>query len=44
VTEGGEHDRAARSGWLPYLRVDPRLDPIRADARFATLVQAVGLS
>jgi tetratricopeptide (TPR) repeat protein len=32
-----------RSDLLVYLNVDPRLDPIRTDPRFAGLVAAVGL-
>jgi TolB-like protein len=32
-----------RSGWLAYLQVEPRLDPIRSDPRFGTLCQRVGL-
>lgn len=48
----GEHDRALdlldmaveeRSGWLPYLLNDVRLDPLRSTARFATLTARVGL-
>ena len=48
----GEIDRAfarlgdafqARSGWLPYLAVDPRLDCLRADARYAQMEQRLGL-
>jgi serine/threonine-protein kinase len=47
-----EHDRALelldvaveeRSGWLPYLLNDVRLDPIRLTAKFAALVARVGL-
>ena len=47
-----EHDRALdlldmaveeRSGWLPYLRNDVRLDPVRSTARFASLTARVGL-
>ena len=36
-------DRAyeERSAWLPYLRVEPRLDPLRGDERFTALVAAV---
>jgi adenylate cyclase len=42
----GDHDRAftwfrravdERSGWIAYLRVDPRLDALHADARFDSL-------
>jgi tetratricopeptide (TPR) repeat protein len=31
-----------RSGWLPYLKVEPRVDPLRADRRFQDLLQRVG--
>lgn len=43
----GDHDEAfawfrravqERSGWISYLRVDPRLDVLQADPRFANLV------
>lgn len=48
----GEHDRALdlldaaveeRSGWLPYLLNDVRLDPLRSTGRFASLIARVGL-
>jgi serine/threonine protein kinase/tetratricopeptide (TPR) repeat protein len=32
-----------RSGWLAYLQVEPRLDPIRSDPRFSKLCERVGL-
>jgi eukaryotic-like serine/threonine-protein kinase len=32
-----------RSGWLAYLQVEPRLDPIRTDPRFSKLCERVGL-
>ena len=32
-----------RSGWLSYLDVEPRLDVLRQDARFAELRRRVGL-
>jgi TolB-like protein/tetratricopeptide (TPR) repeat protein len=36
-------DRAyeERSAWLPYIRIEPRLDPLRKDERFTALVAAV---
>lgn len=49
----GQKDRAfewfekafeERSGWMAYLMVDPRLDPVRADPRFASLLRRVGFS
>ena len=33
-----------RSGWMTYLKVDPRLDPLRSDARFVELLRQVRLS
>jgi Flp pilus assembly protein TadD len=32
-----------RSGWLPYLNVDPRIDSLRRDSRFRTLIKVLGL-
>lgn len=32
-----------RSDWLVYLRIDPRLDPIRSDPRFEDLARRVGI-
>jgi Tfp pilus assembly protein PilF len=49
----GQNDRAfewfdrareARSDCMPNLRVDPRLDPLRADARFVNLLRSVGFT
>ena len=33
-----------RSSWMAYLNVEPRLDPLRPDPRFADLLQRVGLA
>ena len=33
-----------RSGWMTYLKVDPRLDPLRRDARFVELLRRVRLA
>ena len=30
-----------RSTWVMYYRVEPRLDPLRADPRFAALLQKI---
>jgi len=49
----GENSRAVawleracqeRSSWMVKLKVDPRLDPLRADVGFADLVRRVGLA
>jgi len=48
----GEHDSAfgclekafqERSSWLAYLKIEPRLDPLRSDPRFSDLLSRVGL-
>jgi TolB-like protein/Tfp pilus assembly protein PilF/DNA-binding XRE family transcriptional regulator len=33
-----------RSGWMTYMNIDPRLDPLRTDARFIDLLHRVRLS
>jgi hypothetical protein len=33
-----------RDNWLIYLKVEPRLDPLRLDARFTELLRLVRLS
>jgi len=49
----GEIDRAfdwldraydERSAWLPYLRLEPRLDPVRNDARFTKVLTLLQLN
>ncbi len=35
---------AERSQWMAYLRVDPRMDRVRSDPRFAVLLGRVGLA
>lgn len=35
---------AERSGWIPYLGVDPRLDPLRGDSRYLELERLLDLA
>ncbi len=34
---------AEHNGWLVFLKVEPRLEPLRAEARFSVLLEKVGL-
>jgi TolB-like protein len=38
-----ERAYAERAPWIGYMRVDPRLDPLRSDARFASLLKQARL-
>jgi tetratricopeptide (TPR) repeat protein len=38
-----EKDEKMRDGWLLFLRVDPRLSPLRSDPRLAELARRTGL-
>jgi lipopolysaccharide biosynthesis regulator YciM len=36
--------RLERSGWMTYLNVDPRLDPLRSDTRFVDMLRRMRLA
>jgi len=38
-----ERAKAENDSWLGWVKVDPRLDPIRGDARFVELTKALGV-
>jgi tetratricopeptide (TPR) repeat protein len=44
VFEAMERAYAERRGWLAYLKVNPLLDPLRADPRFGEFVERMGLN
>ncbi len=39
-----ERAYAERSPWIGYMRVDPRLDPLRSDSRFDALLRQARLN